>query len=191
MKIIHIFGSEEGPEDGEGLWAVEYEGEPVNELERLLTIWRDPEYMLDFCIANFADIQKKFGYAIEPEIAAELLMEEAVELMGFLIRLAKKQSFGGILQHAFKPLNNFEANMTVLQLSKASSKTRDRRDPKLRIYAVRVGENTYVVTGGAIKLTNRMEDRPHTDKQLRRLKTVRDWLNREGIIYPEDLTDLP
>jgi hypothetical protein len=167
MKIIHIFGPEEGPEEGEGLWTVEYEGESLNAFEQLLSLWQDPE------------------------TAANALMDEAVELLGLLVRLAKRRSISGILQYVFKPLNNFETNITVLQLSKASSKTKTQNNPKLRVYAVRIGQNTYVVTGGAIKLTDRMEDRPHTVRQLQRLKMVRDWLNREGIFYPGDLTDLP
>lgn len=63
-------------------------------------------------------------------------------------------------------------------------------DPKLRLYAVRIGENTFVVTGGAIKLTHRMEERPHTQRQLIRLTSVKDWLRNEGILFPEDLTNL-
>ena len=191
MKIIHIFGPEEGPEEGEGLWTVEYEGESLNAFEQLLSLWQDPEYVYAFCLENLPDLQRKFGYAIDPETAANALMDEAVELLGLLVRLAKRRSISGILQYVFKPLNNFETNITVLQLSKASSKTKTQNNPKLRVYAVRIGQNTYVVTGGAIKLTDRMEDRPHTVRQLQRLKMVRDWLNREGIFYPGDLTDLP
>lgn len=65
-----------------------------------------------------------------------------------------------------------------------------RTKPKLRVYAVRFGPYTYLVTGGAIKLTHRMEDRPHTHLQLKKLILVRDWLKKEGLITPEDLTDL-
>jgi len=191
MKIIYIFGPERGYEEGEGLWSVEYKGEDLNAFENVLRHWRDAEYMYAFCVGQLADIQKKFGHGIDPEMAADELMEEAEELLDFLVRLAKRRPFSAVLQQAFKPLNNFEPNIAVLQLSKASAKTRNRKDPKLRIYAVRIGENSYVVTGGAIKLTDKMEDRPHTKKQLARLKMVRDWLKREGIFYPEDLTNLP
>ena len=78
----------------------------------------------------------------------------------------------------------------IWQLSKASAKSRMRRSPKLRLYAVRIGNNTYVVTGGAMKLTHTMKERPHTKQQLNRLTNVKDWLKREGIFYPEDLNDL-
>lgn len=191
MKIVFIFGPEGGYEEGEGLWSVEYKGEDLNAFEKILRNWQDAEYVYAFCVEQLADVQKKFGHAIDPENAADQLMEEAEDLLRFLVRLAKRRPFSAVLQHAFKPLNNFEPNMAVLQLSKASARTSNRKEPKLRIYAVRIGENSYVVTGGAIKLTNKMEDRPHTKDQLARLKMVRDWLRKEGIFYPEDLTNLP
>ena len=46
------------------------------------------------------------------------------------------------------------------------------------------------VTGGAVKLTDRMEERPHTKEQLVRLTKVKDWLRDEGIFYPDDLIEL-
>jgi hypothetical protein len=142
------------------------------------------------CLHDLDDLQEAYGYPISAENAAEELMEEADDLMELLVMLAKKQLPGTNLQHVFKPLDNRQSNFTELQLSKASAKSKTRRNPKLRIYAVRIGENTYVVTGGAIKLTNRMDERPHTQRQLRKLISVKDWLKREGICYPEDLTDL-
>ena len=49
MKIVHIFAPESGAEKGEGLWAVEYEGEEMNEFEKLMRLWDDPVYMYEFC----------------------------------------------------------------------------------------------------------------------------------------------
>ena len=50
----------------------------------------------------------------------------------------------------------------------------------LRIYAIRINPETYIVTGGAIKLTQTMQERPHTNGQLTRLNQVRDYLIQEG-----------
>jgi hypothetical protein len=46
----------------------------------------------------------------------------------------------------------------------------------LRIYAIKYGD-AFVITGGAIKLTNRMEDRPHTKHELYKLQLVKEYLN--------------
>jgi hypothetical protein len=188
MKIVHIFGPDGDPE--EGLWALVQKGEAMNEFEKIFAIWEDTEQMQAWCLIHLQDLRNAFGFAISPEEAAEELMEEAEELMQLLVMLGKKQLAGTNLQHLFKPLDNRQSNITELQLSKGSAKTRVRKNPKLRLYAVRIGENTYVVTGGAIKLTHRMDERPHTQKQLIRLTSVKNWLKEESIIYPEDLTDL-
>jgi hypothetical protein len=188
MKIIHIFGPKRGLEY-EGIWSVEFE-EGGNEFERILELWDDPVYMYQFCVRHLPDLQEAFGFAIDPETAADELMEEADSLARYLIRLATQEIVGANLQYVFKPLDNMQANITELQLSKGSYKTGMNRAPVLRIYAVRIDRNTYVVTGGAIKLSRLMKDRPHTDLQLQRLRIVRDWLRQEGIYYSEDLTDL-
>lgn len=33
MKIVRIFGTEKGKEEGEGLWSLEYEGSTTNEFD--------------------------------------------------------------------------------------------------------------------------------------------------------------
>lgn len=188
MKIVHIFGPKQDPE--EGLWALEQEGEAMNEFEKFFDICQDAEHMHACCLHHLEDLRASFGYAISAEEAAEELMDEAEDLMELLVKLGTRQLAGTNLQHVFKPLDNRQSNITELQLSKGSVKSKVRKNPKLRLYAVRIGENTYIVTGGAIKLTHRMEERPHTQKQLIRLTSVRDWLKGEGIYYPEDLSDL-
>jgi hypothetical protein len=187
MKIRLIFSPKEAPE--EGLWAVRWDDAATDAFRKLLAEWTDPEYMFQFCVDHLQDVQRKFGYAIEPAVAAEELMDEAEVLKELLYRLGTRQDPDTRLQQIFKPLGN-EGSLTELQLSKASVKDRTFKDPKLRIYAVRVGENTYVVTGGAIKLTDRMGERAHTQAQWERVQRARDWLKSENIVYPEDLNEL-
>ena len=54
----------------------------------------------------------------------------------------------------------------------------------LRIYAIRIG-NVYVITGGAIKLTHLMEERPHTQKEIEKLINVLASLKKEGFDHPD------
>ena len=188
MKIILIFGPENNA--NEGLWSLELDGTLLNEFEAIFEAWQDAEEIYSFCSNNMDDIRKKFGYAISPEDAANEIMDEADVLFELLLKLGKKEIPETNLQQVFRPLNNQEKDLTVLQPSKGLIKSKIIRNPKLRIYAVRIAENTYVVTGGAIKLTDRMEERPHTKEQLVRLTKVKDWLRDEGILYPEDLNEL-
>lgn len=56
----------------------------------------------------------------------------------------------------------------------------------LRLYAIRLGENCYIITGGAIKLTHHMR-RDHLQAELKKLKLVQTFLQNNDINYPEDL----
>jgi hypothetical protein len=147
MKIRLIFSPKAAPE--EGLWAVRWDDEPTDAFRKLLAEWTDPEYMFQFCVDHLPDVQRKFGYAIDSAVAAAELMDEAEALKALLYRLGTRQQPDVQLQQVLRPLGN-EGNLTELQLSKASVKDRTFKDPKLRIYAVRVGENTYVVTGAPL-----------------------------------------
>jgi len=160
------------------------------ELEKIFEKWRDAEHMLAYCTINLSDLQAAFGYKISAKEAAEKLMEEADDLEEMLLSLALQKLPGETLQTLFRPLHNRESRLTELQLSKASLKQYYRPNPKLRLYGVRVDADTYVFTGGAIKLTHLMEDRPHTKRQLDRMVEVKNWLKDEGILFSEDLSKL-
>jgi len=51
----------------------------------------------------------------------------------------------------------------------------------LRIYAIRIDENLYAITGGAIKITKTMQEHKDTRNELAQLKYSRDWLKDQGI----------
>lgn len=46
----------------------------------------------------------------------------------------------------------------------------------VRFYAIRIEDNIYVLTGGTIKLTEKMQERQHTNLELIRLEQCRDYL---------------
>lgn len=50
-----------------------------------------------------------------------------------------------------------------------------------RIYAVKVDDGCYVITGGAIKITRGMSEAPHTKIELDKLNYVHDALLEEGL----------
>ena len=51
----------------------------------------------------------------------------------------------------------------------------------VRFYAIRIEDGIYVFTGGTIKLTEKMQDREHTNQELKRLEQCRDYLLEQGI----------
>ena len=51
----------------------------------------------------------------------------------------------------------------------------------LRVYAIRIEKNVFVITGGAIKLTHTMQDRAHTQEELSKLNQCRQYLLDNGV----------
>ena len=114
-----------------------------------------------------------------------MTLDEAEEMENSLYDYSG-QSFGDSdinLQHLFKPLNNFEYTITTYQKSKARI-----RKGWLRLYAIRLAENCYLVTGGSIKLTPDMK-RDHLQHELKKLEQAKQFLRNNGIHYPEDLNN--
>lgn len=56
-----------------------------------------------------------------------------------------------------------------------------RRNSWVRFYAIKIEDGVYVLTGGTIKLTENMQDSPHTIAELNRLRQCRDYLIEQGI----------
>lgn len=78
------------------------------------------------------------------------------------------------LDNCFAPLSEIEDQTKILSFRK-------RRCKWLRIYAIRIDENLYAVTGGAIKITKKMQGHKDTKNELAQLNYSRDWLKHYGI----------
>lgn len=79
------------------------------------------------------------------------------------------------LSDFFRPLENRELELEPYNLQKLKGRDGERKS-YLRIYAIRY-KDKIVVTGGAIKLTDRMEERPHTNDELKKLEFVKAFLD--------------
>ena len=81
------------------------------------------------------------------------------------------------LSDFFKPLDNREMELSPYSLQKLKGR-REERNSYLRIYAIRY-KDKFIVTGGAIKLTSKMEERPHTNDELKKLELVKAFLDAD------------
>lgn len=180
MKIIHIFGVGDSEE---GVWSVWENGEIHSEFDRFFDLINDVEWLHDFFENNSDDLDSGFFENMTTAEAVLKTVDEAALMEDILLNYAKQGSLTGVpnLQHLFKPLNNGEYTIAVHQKSKARIKR-----GWLRLYAIRLAQNCYLVTGGAIKLTRHMR-REHLQQELRKLERTKQFLRNEGIDYPEDL----
>lgn len=158
MKIARIFGNR--------LYAFQYEGEEDNEYDRLMDLWTDPVYLRDFLQGNLAS-----GESVNEVIMA--IRDDSESLDDAIAAAAADRNQK--METFFKPLHNEEYHVRSLSKQKA-------RKNYLRLYAIRIDEDCFVITGGAIKLTHLMEDSPHTSKELTKLEKARSFLREQGIM---------
>lgn len=162
-----------------------------NEFSRCFKNWTDTEYLEVFFNANKQDLQKAFYKFISIEKAIEQTIDEALTFEEKLIDIAKKEKTNDskTLQNLFKPLNKKDElryPIPALQQSKAYGSV---YSSWLRIYAIRIDPNVFIITGGAIKLTDKMDERPHTQNELTKLNKVRQFLIDEEIIDNDSIID--
>ncbi|MBW8333681.1 MAG: hypothetical protein K0M40_16775 [Prolixibacteraceae bacterium] len=159
MKIVHIFGSK--------LFSFHYDNEKENELKRLLNLWNDIPYLFQFIKANKQDIGNS-----SIDLLLDLISIDANEIDDILYRLSTNNDKK--LDTFFKQLHNTEYQFRKLSLNKG-------RKNYLRIYALKIDENCFVITGGAIKFTHLMEERVHTNNELKKLERARQFLIENGV----------
>lgn len=165
------------------LWAVRGDEEDCHVLEILLDHWNDVEWLNTFFAENQIDLLSYYFVSIEEAIIHTI--EDSGRLEYALLQLAEDDD----LDRLFRPLNNYETGNSILQKDKARLKDRPRHSSWLRIYAIRLSNGAYIITGGAIKLTRTMEERKHTQAELEKIERVRNYLLSEHIIDDESFID--
>jgi len=180
MKLVRIFVEEKGED---GIWSIQLTGKQQNEFDRFFDTLNDIRYLHKFFEENKSDLWSGFFGKMTTEEAVLRTLEEVEEMENALFNYAKRgfSRNDHCLQHLFKPLNNHEYAISAHQKSKARLKR-----GWLRIYAIRLAQNCYLVTGGAIKITYDME-RKHLQEELIKLEQAKEFLRNNYIIFPEDI----
>jgi len=164
MKIVDIFAYK--------LFSFHFEGESMSELRKIMTQWYDMSYIYGFLKNHSKDLPKNHNI----QSLAKKINYDAKKIDETLERICESNDQN--LSEFFKPLNNEEYVFQLLSKQKG-------RENFLRIYAIRISDDCYVVTGGAIKLTRLMQEREHTTKELNRLDRCRDFLKGNAIVDEE------
>jgi hypothetical protein len=173
MKIISTFAVL-----NESLFSVHFEHEDTHEFARLFNIWNEPDYLFNFFNENITDLQSGFWGDISIPEAIEKTRREANELEAKILAIARtgQTKHYENLSSLFIPLSNDPCRIEPYEKSKA----RVRKSSWLRVYAIRLDINTFVVCGGAIKLTKTMNTRDHLKLELEKLEFTRNYLLDES-----------
>lgn len=134
---------------------------------------------------NFDDL-KEFFHIERIDEAINDTFEDADDLQELILEFPFTEN----LDELFKPLDITDSRTRVLSREKARNWDRQSHASWLRIYAVRLEPNVYVVTGGAIKLTRTMQDREHTMIELKKLNNCKAFLKENGVFDQESFVEL-
>lgn len=188
MEIIPIFAPHlyaiSYPETYDAVWNEEvcsfFNEEEIgntDEFQRVFSLWSNPLYLDNFFFNNQDYLShpywlnKSFPISDLPKITREISIKFEKEL--------KKNKF---IESKFNPLDDNDTKF--IELSKAKAKRN-----WLRLYAIKISDNRFLITGGAIKLTYEMKDHKSTSDELKKLEKVKNYLVELGVIDGDSFDD--
>lgn len=173
------------------LYTVQFEDAVADELSRIFDQWNDVAYLYGFFQEHIKDLQNGFynedAKPISIETAIRRTLDEAEALEQRLKFVGRGLKEGIYLKNYFKPLNNEDYRQKLLKKSKATGLS---KKSWLRVYAISVPDDCFVISGGAIKLTPTMNTRFHLFKELNKLETTRNYLMDKGMLDRDDFEKL-
>lgn len=176
------------------IWTVCYPedrvgGQDVDILSKLLDQWNDTAYLQDFLRANSKDLSRLFWGNISISDAIDEIQKEANDLADEIeaVELQYPGYEGRMITDIFTSFHKNE--YTLKQDERRFRKGKpDFKKPMIRLYGIELEDHCMVITGGAVKLTLKM-DRPHLEKEIYRLRRVQDYLNSQHIYSKQELEE--
>lgn len=180
MKIVGIFPPY--------IYSIQYDEQCENEFDRLLGQWNDVSYVVKF-LTDYESYLKKplFSRISTPLLAAQQVLKEAENLEELFYTLSENAETG---QHP-----DFDTHFKYLdgkyryEIHHIPMKSYGDGHPSLlRMYAIKLDTNTYVITGGGIKLGKEIQSSPDLQNHImQNIDKVRAWLIENNITDSSDL----
>ena len=177
MKFTDILGNSR-------LWSVTYPDDDIDILTKTFRDWMNLDYLESFFTNNLTDLSAYF-HITDVDTAIYDTLDDAYELRCLILDISPDADLDALFRH----LENSRISEMALGREKAKGKWR-KHDSWLRLYALKVDENSYLITGGAIKLTRTMAEREHTLRELARMEQVRNFLIEQGAVDIDGLKEI-
>jgi hypothetical protein len=164
VKIIPIFAPY--------LHAFKYDTSDDDEFTRLFDCcWIDPEWLHSYFTIN----NNLLSYE---NITLKQAVDKTIELADDFYTLLEKNQ--DCLDEYFQHLK--KTTITEKPLAKQKAKKW-----WLRLYALKIESNHYVITGGAIKQSHEMKDHLLTQEELDKLEFCTNFLQKNGVFDADSL----
>jgi hypothetical protein len=180
MKIDTIFAIIK-----DKLLSVQFASNDCDEFTLAFRNWNDTEYLEEFFENNKKNLQSGFYGTISIEEAIFSTIEEAAvfeERIRSVAKIGKFKTQSSLQDLVFYPLHK---NDQTYKLQETRAYGTDDKS-WLRIFAVRINPECFVVSGSAIKLTASMGVQNRTAIELSKLKITAAYLKKNGLLEEDD-----
>lgn len=174
------------------IYSIRYDNATENEYDRLFEQWHNVEYVKSFVHDNANLLKDVFWHGYNENKVVQLILDEADEFENALYDLCENAKNG--------ELPDFDAKFELIYptkyynvygLKETEIHGSDRMFPPhktvLRLYAIQIDKNYYVIGGGGIKLTKSFEDTPCLEDEVAKLEKLRNFLIAKGVVDKDDL----
>lgn len=165
LKIVDIFA--------EQLYAFHYQNEADNEYDRLMDIWTDVNYLRNYAKANNVKNINQF---------VNNRLKDAEQIQDLLDEITTNNQ---PLEHYFRPLFDAEQGIKILSMQKGKVDNNG-----LRLYAIKIDNNLFVITGGAIKMSQTMQEHPDSNQELNKINKAKSFLQENDVIDNDSFYEL-
>ena len=146
------------------LYSIQFDEEDLNEYARVFKEWHDLDYLEKFFTDNAAYIDTPFwkdaGLAPnDPETSAQKVLDEAEELEGYIEELVSNMKTG--IKPDFDEYFHFlDGKYKCLWTLEPMKSYGTSRPSLLRLYAIKLESNCYLIVYGGIKLGDTIQNSP-------------------------------
>lgn len=186
MEIIEIYH--------DSLFAVRFDAKDSNEYEAAFSLWQDLDYLVRFFEENKSLVNTDFWKdtlpSVDSEDLAKSIVDESFDLLDYIQIIARNTANGKLpdFDVFFKELGGRKYSHLREYIPQKSYGTAS--PTMLRLYAIRLDKNCYVVVHGGIKLTHDIQGTPSLNRELfPKIDNVLQFFRANGIIDKEDLND--
>ena len=156
-----------------------------SEYDVLLDRLTDIGYIRRYCKDNLNYLNSDLFGRISLEDVIGEIRKDVWRMMDVVKNASALQHTNhNMLETIFRPLHNLDATAKALQ----AHKYKPGRRSKIRLYAIRITEDIFVVTGGVIKVTQTMKDHPDTRTELMKIERIKTWLKETGVCDGDSIT---
>lgn len=183
-RIVPIFADSV---EAKGLYSLQYDGYPFDELERFSRFVIEPQHIANM-VKSKIDLLRNQPFRLTQMQAQFQIYQEAEELIDLLSNRESKD-LDSFLDQIHPFLDNFSNRYQddVRKKLKASIQT-----PLVRVYAFEVSNRLWIITGFGFKFTRTIQEDPVLERERHRLNQLRTFFkSKPPLAFRNQTVDLP